>query len=491
MVKIISAFQGQSPVAQTISKLGLQLFDRSGDAADRFAEEKAYGQQIANTELENLMARAAGAEDYDAFWSDPANLAVALGSGVKSDDINNLFRARTASQYGIRNPQFEESYMGAGGNYGNLPTAFDANLAAENTRAANTLAETSLHNRNTESQAAINEQNQNTFRYAEPKPAMINGQPGFAPVGQLTQPGTAPILSDAETRGMYAQKNFGNMGELPMEEQTYIGADPSKAGTPKNYIVGDQTYITVDGVTNARDGQPLPPGGYIGTVQGTANDVLTKPAMSEIDQALIHINRTKTTSRMLRGVVERAPEEVFGASGKILNATRGAVVFADNIAGVLGAKDAFSARDMLKQEIAANPGISPDVANLIFSPTYGEMEVLAGAYIYQTAKALFGQGGRDISNQDIERVIGFLGSPNEWSMDKTRFLEKLTVADNLMAAQEETLRGMRAAVPTGPNVSPTANSPAPQTQPAPQPAPVGNGRVPPATGDGYTILKVR
>lgn len=416
MVKIINAFQGQSPVASIVNKFGNTLFG-DGAASSAYERERAYAADRKNVETGNLMDAIAANPDMRSFYSDPANLARIVGSEVSPDVLGSLFRQHGVSQYGVRSDQADEGIVGSGGSYSSSANAFDATLA----------------------------ENQRQFNQ-KPTEARVGGQDVFVPQQDAFKPGVGPIPDNTR---LYPTKN-------------YI--------TPQgNFMVNDESMAKGTDI----NGKPLPQGGYIGNVEGSAAEVMSPPAKSQLEAAMIEHAKLDVTSQQLRSVIERAPNEIFGASGKLLSAGRGATVFANNVASLMGFTDASSARDFFAQE-AASQNLDPKLVQLMFNPAHGEMELLAGLYIYQVAKAMYGQGGRDLSNQDVERVIAAVGTPDSWSMDKQRFLEKMNALDTLRKSQIESLKTMFNQGPSQalPNVNAPAQQPAPTTAaPAPQPIP--------------------
>ena len=66
----------------------------------------------------------------------------------------------------------------------------------------------------------------------------------------------------------------------PMQRQV-LGANPSaeSRGTPRNYIIGNKSFITYDGITDAQNGQPLPQGGGVQDEKSWA----TSPSLDQIE----------------------------------------------------------------------------------------------------------------------------------------------------------------------------------------------------------------
>lgn len=452
MVKVISAFRGGSPLGDTLAQLGQQMFGDQATGAINRAKQRALERQ--NVETENYMRRVAEGGGMQALGSDPVTQAMIIGAGYDPGNAAQLGLMGAANQYGAADQRTQNWQVGAGQPYTNTAGAFETRMAED--RRNNDQQSTDRRYGVDTANAREQDQWSNT-----PMPVLDqNGRPVYAPRWQLAPTAVAtdgvdgmdpqtllpsqfsPILSDAERKGVLAGANFGHMGDLPAAEQSYLGADGASR-TPRNWLAPDGSKgITLDGLTDSATRRPIPPGSQIyGTqIQDTADNVLSPRAKGQIDQGLLELGTFDIMGRRLREVASNADPRLFGASGRLIDFGRGVATLASNLYATIGVSDAEGAKQWMLQDIQneiarqkANGQVTldPSVLNLLFSPDSAELELLAGLYVYQAAKAIANQEGRGLSNEDVQRFTSYIGSPQDWSMDKTRYLQKLNAVDNL------------------------------------------------------------
>lgn len=250
----------------------------------------------------------------------------------------------------------------------------------------------------------------------KPVEVLRAGKPGFAPQGDLSRsPQYSPILSNAERQGTITQ-NF----EPTREEQARIlGADAGSDRKPFNYIKDGKVYLTTDGRTDV-NGDPLPPNGYIGSVEGGAEGVgLTNSVQTDLQSdnvayqkfnALIDIAKPLTADPSLFGpvgLVRGKAQELFQA----LNGVEALTQTRTELQSSLGER----AQQLVPE---------------LYDPRLSEVDALWGILLYQGAAALAGQENRSVSDKDIQFMRQILGNP------KGLFSSGASMATKLEAAQK-------------------------------------------------------
>lgn len=436
MVKIFSPFQGQDPLAEKLRSLGQQMF--GDNTANAINNEKLYGLQRENVETDNLMSRIANGGGAQALGADPVAQAVIVGSGYKPEDFGKLGLMGSATANGAADPRTQNWQVGTGQSYDNTAAAVQA-------KQAEVVRNNDLQSgdRRYGVDQAVGQQ-QREFA-GKPIAALDGtGKAVFAPQGDATTGGFAPILSEADQKGTLLGNNWGNLPGLNPQQQEVLGALPGSAGgsrTPKNYIVKDpatgqtKTFITMDGLTDAQTQQPLPSGGYIGTVQGSANEAgVTNSVNTDLQSGVI-------ANKKFTFLVDRAKEltadpSLFGAQG--LARSLGQEV----AAGVSGVSKAFgkgTTGDMVLNDarnLAAQQGLSSLIPEL-YDPNLPKVDTIWGLLVYQGASALAGQNGRGVSDQDVKNMRQILGDPKSLFSSAAMMQSKLDQAQQIVNGYDQ------------------------------------------------------
>jgi len=469
MVRIINAFRGESPIGNVLTQLGQQLFgDQAGASINR---EQAYALQRSNVETDNLMRLAAGG---GLETLSPTGQAMLIGSGYDPNDLGRIGALGAATQFGARDP-LTTNWSAGLGEYGNTAEAYDLDLAE--VRRNNNLqsgdrrygvdvgAATTLTANDADNAAALARQNALPYSFVGPDGLPIIGT-------QSTAVGQQPILSNTEVQGTLAQNAItgDGIGALDEPTQAYLGinAASTRPGTSWNYITpSGQVFITNDTAYAAgtdAQGRPLPPDGTRGELQATDMGGLAPAAKSDLDKMEFALYRLDNTATQLLGAIDAADPRSFGLAGAVADLGRGAVTAVANLAGLLGVEE-FSAT-ALRQRLATAPQdpndpVQPGTWDLLFNPAATELQTLGGIFLWQAAAALAGQGGRELSNADMTRVIEQFGSPTSWGTDQVRYREKIVSLQNYARDQLaliQTYRANQGAPPQG-----AAAPPAPTT----------------------------
>lgn len=209
MVKLINAFRGTDPTASALAEMGKRMFGDQLTPAIKREQLRALQRQNTETELLGRETAAFNTPDYD-----PRRVAAraALTGDTGYADRQRFMAATTSDQF----DPISRAMLGAGGAMSGTPSGFSSSLA-EQARQAD---------------AGFAEQKRQFDQ--KPMPALgADGTPTFAPQGQAAGGGFQPILSNTERQGTLVGQNFGQMGSLPVPEQTYLGAT---AGSPQTVV---------------------------------------------------------------------------------------------------------------------------------------------------------------------------------------------------------------------------------------------------------------
>lgn len=462
MVKIFNSFKGTDPLGAAFANLGNSLFgDKTANALN---SEKLYAAQRENSEMDNLMSRV-GQSGAQNLGADPIAQAILLGSGYDPSKFGQVGLMGAATGFGAADPRTQNWQVGTGQAYDNTAGAFGQKMA-ETTR-------------NNDMQSADRrygvDQSIGQQRYefeAKPMPALgLEGLPTFAPQGQLAGGGYAPILSETEQKGTLLRDNFGNLPALDPMQRQVLGANPSETSrTPRNYVTPQGSRITYDGVTDAQTGAPLPPGGYIGSVEGGAGDVgLTNSTLSGLQQQDFANTKFGRLLGMTRDLASRDPMN-FGIPGFIKGVASDLNALAGGVAQGLGYNGMQEAMAVVRRDAAVN-GISPDLLAGVFDPNLAGLHTVADLLVYSAAEALAGQAGRSVSDKDVQFFKGIVGDPRGWMMNQQKFMAKLDQLEQILNVNSQTVREYLGGAPAG---APQPGAPAAPNS-GPQPGAIEDG----------------
>jgi hypothetical protein len=439
MPKIINSYRGSGlgPMGEMLQSLGRSR-QQSDPLGDELKRQKIYEMQRQNTETEEMM------KILGLFGKPgeniPANAAGAamFGAGIDPSKLADYDRWRNYQQGGADSPAAVNSTLGAGGAYSSTKPAFDTTMA--------------------ETQRQFN---------MKPQPALdAQGNPVFGRQGDLS--GLQPILNNSERQGTAAGQHFGQMGELPQAERNYIGA-AGPAGTPRNYILRDgRSFITHDGQTDSQTGQPLPPGGYIGNVEGDAGAVgLTNAVRTDLQSKRIAYDQ-------FNALADHADELLsdptrFGLTGAVRSIGQEIGQLGQNAAQLLGAGTISEAAQKVASTLSAS-GVDPNLVFGGYDTGLPEVDTVWGLIVYSGASALAGQENRSVSDKDIAIMREILGDPKAILSSAPALKAKIDAARRIISSRQAVvdryLGGQGGAQPAAP-VAPAPGAPAPaQMQPA-------------------------
>ncbi|MBB3980091.1 hypothetical protein GGQ64_005338 [Rhizobium azooxidifex] len=472
MPKILSSFSGPDPIAQTLSSLGRQLF--GGDkTASALNNEKLYAAQRENAERDNLMARVAAGGAHT-LGADPTVQAILLGSGIDPAQFAEIGRMGSATGYGAEDPRTANWQVAAGQAYSSTAPAFNTTMAetrrandldsADKRFAVTTADATDRYKHDTLS--AADALTDNTKRYglgledatkrfgietnagierAKPYAALdATGQPVLVPIGNAANGQYQPVLSDTDRRGTLLGQNFDNLDTLNPQQQEVLGARVTgdKAGTIKNYIFPgpdgrNGVMLTTNGVTDL-SGNPLPPGGYVGTVEGGAADVGVTNAVATDMQGNVIANK-KFEQLVGMGMELTKDPTLFGAQGRVRSLAQELAAGVSGMSAVLGS-NVEEARSVLAQDLAPTGLDARRILPELYDPNLPKVDTVWGLLVFQGASALAGQENRSVSDKDVQAMRQILGDPKSVFASAQMMQSKLQSALEIVAINDRVAR---------------------------------------------------
>ncbi len=482
MPKIISTFSGESPLASTIANFGKSMWGNSTENA--LNSEKLYAAQRANAELDNY-AKLVADQGMQNLGANKLAQAMIIASGYDPADASRLGLMGAATDFGAKDPRTQNWQIASGQGYDNTAAAFDARLAE--TARANTLASSdrrydtdttakterykwgnlsadqsadnaeAIRNNNLQSgdrrysvdQSQLTERTK-PFAVYDP----VTKQTDLMPTNEVNNANVRPIISEADQKGLLLGDNWNNLDKLLPSQREVLGAnvDGAKTSAPKNYILpGGKTIITYDGITDPRTGQVLPPGGCIGTVQGSATDAgVTNAVKTDVQSNLIANQKFNMLADM--GIELTNDPNLFGAQGYARSLAQEAAMGVQGVASLFqDGQQGKLALDEARQDLANN-GLTNLIPEL-YNPDLPKVETIWGLLLYQGASALAGQENRSVSDKDVQAMRQILGSPQSLFTSAEAMRSKLQTAKEIIAQNaaidERALNGdLKAVAPT-------------------------------------------
>lgn len=497
MVRIINAFQGDSPLGTVISNLGQQLWGNG--AAGEINRQNALALQRSNTETENLMRYIAENGGVQANGANPIVQAMLLGSGYAPQDFARIGLMGAATGAGARDPSTINWTVGAGLPYANTAEAFDLNLAE--TARNNNMA--SADRRYATDQTVA--ENARQFDMT-PTEAVVNGVPVYVPRAGAFDAGVSPVLTQSEAQGVNLMTLFPN---LPRQNQiAAIGAEPSLVPilTPDNQIIyvdpttalgqqqpvdpftlgaGEVRYgpngepiaqggpaqpsTTWNYIVPGQNGQPaqvfltnnemfargldaqgnpLPPGGSRGELTGTADQLgLTNAQLSNVQGNEIALQRFNVVADELQRMLDD-PSSQWGVVGWAQNKAQEILQAVGSVVDLIKPEDAAVVRQFLPE---------------LYNPNLPAQQTIHALIVYLGASALAGQDGRSVSDADIRRFEEAFPDPFGLFSSRASVQASLDVVRNIVNQYQDLNRN---ALQQG-----VGGTPAPTADPGAAPAP--------------------
>lgn len=386
--------------------------------------------------------------------------AEAVRSGMNPSQASELVRGLTATFYGAENQATTDAFVGAGGNY----AATYGGFAADQNRQIGT---------DVRGQDIASADRRYNTVYGDQN-AMVdvirNGVPLKVRKVEM-QPGDQPVMSDSEVKGNVAS----NMDLTPEQQLAYIGAEPKNAQQADSYVAPDgQVYPSIDGLTNAATGQPLPQGSIKTTItaQDRAGAGLDKINARNVEQQIYGLQQFSDDVTAARSIAEQDPT-LFGWVGSVRRAGQNlgeqwgqfSAAFPQTANNVQAQNNESLA---VLQDIEARGGDPDGVLDRFFTtefdPNLSAIEVYAQLLPYSAAAAIAQQTGRGLSDQDVRRFQTMIGDPGGLWATQQGFLSKLDQMQAIISSRVSRAQTAFGEGVVGQGVSggqqPVANAPA-------------------------------
>lgn len=269
-----------------------------------------------------------------------------------------------------------------------------------------------------------------------------------------------PTLEQA--RGMEFN-NIAGAGGFTDPNQVYpdgsvasrlLGGSNAGQKTAKNWITADgkQSGQTLDGVTDAQSGQPLPQDALIANEKdldpsGTSFEITSPdgtravfgqgnaPIPKQVQASLLGEAQAfedyDVLSKRAREVAMADPT-LFGAVGNLRRFGQGAAGQVKALTQAFGGDEQFNAQFNDAVTGLTNMGFRDP---RIFDPNLSEIEKLSTLMAYSAASAIGGQDGRGLSNEDRQYFQQIVGDPTGWLASQDSFISSLNMLDRVVGAR--------------------------------------------------------
>lgn len=409
-------FTAESPIGASLRNLS-QIVTRAPSEAQRiFVAEKALA---ARRENENRASLGDMFQQYGTPGYDPAQATnMAVRAGISPDHLGGFDRYNAATRYGATDQRTTNAAVGAGQAYSSTAGGFRESEAGTDRRAMWRLGE-------------------DRYQF-DSKPMTVGTDQGPVIMRQSEAFGRPAVEDLGKVKGDAARRALNAPGGLAAADETtqrFVGAGERASTTPKNYVFQGKNFITNDGVSDARTGQPLPQGGYLATAQGDTNAVgLNSSVTTDLQKQDISNQRFKNLVGFTRNLAQ-ADANNFGVAGIAKGFMQDAQAVAGNVAQGLGYSGVQEAVNTARQKAMAG-GVDPGLLSGVFDPKLPALYTAADLMVFSAAEALAGQQGRSVSNKDVAVFKNIVGDPAEWTGNQQKFLAKLDTVEQILAMNQ-------------------------------------------------------
>ncbi len=268
-----------------------------------------------------------------------------------------------------------------------------------------------------------------------------------------------------------------------------LGGSNAAQATARNWITVDGKAMgqTLDGVTDAQTGEPLPDtamianekdldpsgtslsvdpaSGAVTFTQGNATTEIPKQTQASLLGEAQAFEDYGVLSNRAREVAMADPT-LFGAVGNLRRFGQGAAGQVKALSQAFGGDAEF------------NQGFDNAVAGLtnmgfrdprIFDPNLSEIEKLSTLMAYSAASAIGGQDGRGLSNEDRQYFQQIVGDPTGWLSSQDSFVAGLNMLDRIVGARRSRVKDNLSGEFNLDGAAPPAAAPAAAPAGVPQP----------------------
>jgi len=299
----------------------------------------------------------------------------------------------------------------------------------------------------------------------------LNGRATFTTPSQIAagnSSGVRPNAALSDVKGNALEERLAS-GAVPQDRvDNALGLTATPSGTPKNYSTpAGVNGITLDGLTDAITGQPLPAGAQLvlrSSTTETPASGLTKG--DESKQVLAGLDDANFSSLVgeARRIAEQDPT-IFGTTGNVRRAGQAVFEQINNLGlltGVGGEKpaDLTDAYSGAYAEMARN-GVDMSLFDR-YDPNLNDITKLSTLLTFSAASVLAGQEGRSVSDKDVKMFRTVAGDPENWFGSQQSFLSGLDMMERILggrAANRQDIMGGSATQPTpsAPTAAPSGN----------------------------------
>lgn len=217
------------------------------------------------------------------------------------------------------------------------------------------------------------------------------------------------------------------------ERKNITGATPSGASTPRNYLTPDGSRgTTLDGVTDAAGGGPLPQGTQV--YSNVANDTPQSTIAKQIDTDKSRA-RFKALVSYTRDLANKDPMN-FGFPGFVKGKVQDVNALLKGVSDAFGYDNPDKALADIRNRAMSSGDVSADVFNTMFDHNLPKLQTAANLLTFAAAEALANQEGRSISDRDIQMMSKVIGNPGDIFSSQERFLSKLQAAEEIVNAYQ-------------------------------------------------------
>lgn len=362
-----------SPIGAALADLTRTIISGPSKASRIKAAEEAIKVKRFN---ESMLAAQEGIRGFGGpDFNLPDVAASALGAGISGSDLADYNLMLTADGAGsITDPSIDAAFRGAGGAFSGTHAGFSQDQNRMETAAANTLAETARHNKASEGIELFKFNN-------DPIAAMRDGQSVFVPKSGAFAEGVGAPISETDAIGQKLMENWGAIGTgaLTGGQETVLGArgtgNPPRA---KMYVLPDGSVgRTVDDMTDATTGQPLPQDAVIGETNLTGGDFQDSELAKQRQEMIARrqsveglIGQVNELDQMLAAPGAGASVGIIGQAAGMINGLASQVEAGLQLTGVQepeGLRDVMTYQSTLRSLGIDNAQIQSALIDLAYS----------------------------------------------------------------------------------------------------------------------------
>lgn len=447
-------FYGASPIGDALRNLSSTIMSGPTEAQRILQAEqalKAQTQRVDTTSLGSLVQQL-GQPGFDRANAN----RLMVTSGYDPKRFSEIERSNAANVFGAADPRTTNAVVGAGGDFGHTAQGVGQAQALD-----------------------LYKFNQTPQVYGTNAGPVIGTRQTA-----IGQPAVEPLTSVQGNAARVAMNAPGGIAAQPPALQRFIHAD-AKDQITHNYVSNGVVLQTRDGITDARTGAPLPPGGYIASPQGDITGLGIRPSVQgHLQQQDIALQRLDKLGDYAKSFI--TPQTV-GVPGIVKGFTQNAAETVVNVAKGLGYSGPQEALENMKQKALAG-GMDPNLVSHLFQfdPNLPKIETAYHMLVLSGAEALAGGMGKS-SDRDMRVVSSMLGSPESLFASPSSLNAKLEgLKEGIALMRGNISSNLRPGTVTPPALAPggvVAPPPSPSPGASPLPGSVAPYAASPTPGD--------